>query len=216
MPETPNADTPNALNPATGDGPWLQTPSQTVGPFFGYALPYPGDAELMPAWRAGAIRFHGTVYDGEGAGIPDAIIEIWQADADGRPVDRRGSLNRDGHTFTGFGRAPADRDGHYSFSTMKPGASRPDAAPRILVAVFARGLLRHLFTRAYFSDEADANERDAFLADVDASRRQTLIAQRDAAGYRFDIRLQGEDETVFLDFDEPADMQQARPADGER
>lgn len=180
---------------------YLQTPSQTVGPFFGYALPYAGGADLVPAWRNGAIRFHGIVFDGEGDGIPDAIIEIWHADADGQVSTERGSLSRDGYAFTGFGRAAVDRDGHYSFTTVKPGSTRAGTAPYIFVTVFARGLLHHLFTRAYFSDANEANENDAFLSGIDPARRGTLIARRDDTGYRFDIRLQGEDETVFLDFD---------------
>lgn len=182
---------------------FLQTPSQTVGPFFGYALPYVGGAHIAAPWHPDAIRLHGTVFDGAGEPIPDAIIEIWHADADGRPITARGSLERDGHTVTGFGRTPVDRDGHYSFSTLKPGPSRADAAPYVLVTVFARGLTHHLFTRAYFGDETERNAADGFLARVDPTRCGTLIAAADGSrSYRFDIRLQGDGETVFLDFDE--------------
>ncbi|WP_187270796.1 protocatechuate 3,4-dioxygenase subunit alpha [Lacisediminihabitans profunda] len=178
-----------------------QTPSQTVGPFYGYALPYAGGPELLPPHAPETIRLHGTVFDGDSEPVPDALIEIWQPDAAGAVVAERGSLHRDGYTFTGFGRAAVDGSGHYSFTTVKPGSARAGSAPYILVTVFARGLLHHLFTRAYFSDEPAANGADPFLAGVDAARVATLVAERDgAAQYRFDIRLQGENETVFIDY----------------
>ena len=182
-------------------GPVGQTPSQTVGPFFGYALPYAGGPDVRAPWQPDAIRLHGTVFDGAGDPIPDAILEIWGADAAGRPPTERGSLDRDQHGFAGFGRAAVDRDGHYSFTTVKPGPAREGSAPYLLVTVFARGVLHHLFTRAYFGDEPSANAADPLLARVDPSRRGTLIAEPDAPrSYRFDIRLQGDGETVFLDF----------------
>ena len=96
------------------------TPGQTVGPFFDYALPYDGDSELVPPGTAGAVRLHGTVYDGAGEPVPDAILEIWQADAAGEVVQQAGSLHRDGWTFTGFGRRATDAEGHYSFTTLVP------------------------------------------------------------------------------------------------
>ena len=179
-----------------------QTPSQTVGPFFGYALPYERGPEVAAPWHPDAIRLHGTVYDGAGDPIPDAILEIWHADADGRVIAERGSFERNGFTVTGFGRAAVTRAGQYDFSTIKPGPTRADAAPYILVTVFARGLTHHLFTRAYFGDETERNDRDPFLSRVDPARRPTLIAARDAENsYLFDIRLQGDGETVFLDFE---------------
>ncbi|MFC5791692.1 protocatechuate 3,4-dioxygenase subunit alpha [Agromyces tardus] len=199
--------------------PFLQTPSQTVGPFFGFALPYAGGPEVAPPWHPSAIRFHGTVIDGAGVGVPDAFVEIWGADAAGRVIAERGSFARDGHTVTGFGRAAADRDGHYSFTTIKPGPTRADAAPYLLVTVFARGLMHHLFTRAYFGDEPERNAGDRLLGDIDPARRATLIAQADGdASYRFDIRLQGEGETVFLDFDRIDDPDRTDPdrTDSER
>ena len=178
-----------------------QTPSQTVGPFFGYALPYPGGPDVRAAWQADAIRLHGTVLDGAGDPIPDAIVEIWGADAAGRPSTERGSFERDQHGFTGYGRAAVDRDGHYSFTTVKPGPAREGSAPYLVVAIFARGVLHHLFTRAYFADEPDANAADPLLSRVDAGRRDTLVARSDASrSYRFDVRLQGDGETVFLDY----------------
>ena len=174
---------------------YRQTPSQTVGPFFGYALPYEGGPEVAPPWSTDSIRLHGTVFDGAGQPVADAVIEIWGADSVGTPIDRRGSLHRDGYTVTGFGRAAVDRAGHYSFTTVKPGPSGPGRAPYILVTVFARGLLHHLFTRAYFATD------DPFLAGVAEDRRSTLLAVADGdRSYRFDIHLQGENETVFLDF----------------
>lgn len=180
---------------------YVQTPSQTVGPFFGYALPYDGGPHLVAAHLPGAIRLHGTVYDGDGEPVPDALIEIWQADASGRIPHEQGSLSRDGYTFTGFGRAAVDLGGHYTFTTLKPGALG-DSAPHVLVTVFARGLMHHLFTRVYFPEDGDAQSTDAVLTAVPAGRRATLVAVADGTGsYRFDIRLQGADETVFLDFD---------------
>jgi protocatechuate 3,4-dioxygenase, alpha subunit len=202
MPTTPEStmagqSAPATLPPATPG----QTPSQTVGPFFGYALPYDAGPDLLPPHAPGTIHLHGTVYDGEGDPVPDAIIEIWQGDEAGAVVQQRGSLHRDGYTFTGFGRAAVDGSGRISFTTVKPGAMRAGAAPYILVTVFARGLLHHLFTRAYFSDESAANEADALLQRIDPARRATLIAEADGErSYRFDIHLQGADETVFFDF----------------
>ncbi|KRC58812.1 hypothetical protein ASE14_18555 [Agromyces sp. Root81] len=179
----------------------LQTPAQTVGPFFGYALPYAGGPAVRAAWQPDAIRLHGTVFDGAGDPIPDAIVEIWGPDAAGRPSTERGVLERDQHGFSGFGRAAVDRDGRFAFTTIKPGATREGLAPYLLVTVFARGVLHHLFTRAYFDDEAAANGTDPLLSTIDPARRHTLVAESDGpASYRFDIRLQGEGETVFLDF----------------
>ncbi|MGY4858244.1 protocatechuate 3,4-dioxygenase subunit alpha [Cryobacterium sp. AP23] len=179
-----------------------QTPSQTIGPFFGYALPYPGGPEVAAPWQPNAIRLHGTVFDGAGEPVPDAIIEIWHADADGGVIAALGSLDRDGYTVTGFGRAAVNRAGEYTFSTIKPGPMRPEAAPYILVTIFARGLTHHLFTRCYFDDEETRNAGDALLAGLPDDRRATLVGVLDAPqSYRFDIRLQGEGETVFLDFD---------------
>jgi protocatechuate 3,4-dioxygenase alpha subunit len=175
-----------------------QTPSQTVGPFFGYALPFDGDNELLPPHAPGSIQLHGVVYDGAGDPVPDAIVELWQPDAAGSPVARHGSLHRDGHTFTGFGRASTNGWGEFSFTTVKPGSMRAGSAPYALVTVFARGLLHHLFTRVYFSDEP-ATDEDAFLASL-GDRAATLVAAAEPGGYRFDIRLQGERETVFIDY----------------
>ncbi|GAB3194598.1 protocatechuate 3,4-dioxygenase subunit alpha [Nesterenkonia suensis] len=174
-------------------------PAQTVGPFFGFALPYEGGPDLVDRSHPQAVRLHGTVYDGDGAPVPDALIEIWQPDGEGRIPAEPGSLHRDGHTFTGWGRAAVDAVGHYSFTTVEPGPTSAGAAPFILVTVFARGLMDRLFTRAYLPEHTEALAADPLLASVSAERRRTLIASRgDDGGLRFDIRLQGEDETVFL------------------
>jgi protocatechuate 3,4-dioxygenase alpha subunit len=182
------------------------TPAQTVGPFFAFGLEYDGDSELVPPGTAGAIRLHGKVVDGHGEPVPDALVELWQSDADGLVVQRPGSLLRDGHTFTGWGRAGTDRTGTYSFTTMTPGVLRPGASqlgdpPYFALTVFARGLLDRLFTRAYVPGHPD----DKLLASLDRDRRQTLIAVPDEHGFRFDIRLQGERETVFLRYPTPRD-----------
>jgi protocatechuate 3,4-dioxygenase alpha subunit len=137
------------------------TPGQTVGPFYGYALPYPGDSELVSAAHKDAIRLHGTVYDGAGNPVPDALIEIWQADPAGRVVRAGGSLRRDGWTFTGFGRAAVDDTGHYSFTTVLPGATEEGAAPFVAMTVFARGLLNRLFTRVYLPVDDTALTQDS-------------------------------------------------------
>lgn len=174
------------------------TPGQTIGPFYGYALPYAGDAELVPPGHADAVRLHGTVLDGAGDPVPDALVEIWQTDPTGTVPQAEGSLRRDGWTFTGFGRAAVDPLGHYSFTTLRPGATEPGRAPFFAVTVFARGLLDRLLTRAYLPGDP-ALETDPLLAGLAADRRATLVAVADEQGYRFDVRLQGEGETVFLD-----------------
>ena len=172
------------------------TPGQTIGPFYGYALPYDGGAELVPTSHPDAIRLHGRVLDGAGDPVPDALLEIWQADGAGRVSRGPGSLHRDGFTFTGWGRASTDNTGQYSFTTVAPGPTATGAAPFVAVTVFARGLLNRLFTRAYLPGPATGG--DPLLASVAAERRATLVAVPDAHGFVFDIRLQGEGETVFL------------------
>ena len=168
----------------------MSTPGQTVGPFFGYALPWEGGQDLVPPSHPGAVRLHGTVYDGAGDPVPDALLEIWQRDADGHVPSAEGSLDRDGWTFTGFGRAATDGGGRYTFTTVVP----PDGL--ISMTVFARGLLHRLFTRVYLTGHED----DAFLQSLPEERRSTLVAEREDNGYVFDVHLQGERETVFLDF----------------
>ena len=166
------------------------TPGQTVGPFFGYALPFPHDNELVPPGTPGAVRLHGRVLDGAGDPVPDAILELWQTDAEGHVVQEAGALRRDGYSFTGWGRASTDREGRYGFSTLEPGA------PFFALTVLARGLLNRLFTRAYLPEAAD----DPFLQALDPDRRTTLVTTRDYTGLVFDVHLQGDRETVFLTY----------------
>ena len=173
-----------------------RTPGQTVGPFFGYGLPFDGGEDLVPRAAAGAIRLHGYVFDGVGDPVPDALVEVWQPSPDGTLVTAAGSLHRDGWTFTGFGRAATDPTGHYTFTTLAPG-SATGSAPFYALTVFARGLLDRLFTRAYAPGHP-ALDDDPLLAALPADRRDTLLATADEHGHRFDIRLQGPDETVFL------------------
>jgi protocatechuate 3,4-dioxygenase, alpha subunit len=182
------------------------TPSQTVGPFFGFALPYEAGPLLVPLTDPDTIRIEGVVRDGNGDPVPDALIEIWQANRSGRyahPNDDREELPLE-EGFVGFGRCGTDPEGRYWFATVKPGrVPGPDGtmqAPHIAVNVLARGLLRHLPTRIYFPDEAEANAADPVLASIeDEAARETLIAREDGGVLRFDIRLQGDGETVFFD-----------------
>ena len=189
---------------------WKQTPSQTVGPYFAYGLTarqynYP-QTSIAEGAMAGEdvegerIRIEGRVLDGDGAPVPDAMIEIWQADAQGRfahPADPRGS----NAGFTGFGRTGTGTDPkcRFVFDTIKPGAAAEGEAPHLNVIVFMRGLLTHVYTRIYFADEAAANATDPVLSAVPADRRNTLIATREGNTYRLDIHMQGPDETVFFE-----------------
>jgi len=189
------------------------TPSQTVGPFYAYGLTPNGQYDwvdtftnnlLTPDVSGDRIRIAGQVFDGDGAIVRDAVLEIWQADAQGRfadPQDKRALPNS---AFKGFGRSGTDADGRFAFETIKPGiVPDPDGkpqAPHIVLAVYARGLLLHLYTRIYFDDEAAKNAADPVLALVPEDRRSTLIAKRQPDGsYRFEVRLQGDNETVFFD-----------------
>jgi protocatechuate 3,4-dioxygenase alpha subunit len=160
------------------------TPSQTVGPFFGFALPWAGGEYVVPEVVAGAVWVRGTVFDGEGRPVTDALVETWQVGA--------------GETGGGFGRCPTDAQGRYAIHTVKP-EGVDGQAPHIAVSVFARGLLDRVVTRIYFADEAGANAADPVLSAIaDTDARATLVAEPSADGYRFDIRLQGDRETVFF------------------
>ena len=184
-----------------GDPALVPTPGHTIGPFYGFALPFEGDSDLVDRGAPGAIRLHGTVVDGDGAIVPDALLEIWQADADGAVPSVGGSLRRDRHTFTGWGRAGVDGEGHYTFTTVNPGVTDPGHAPFIALVVFARGLLNKLHTRIYLPDDAAALAADPLLGSLPADERATLVATREPNGdLCFDVRLQGEGETVFLTY----------------
>lgn len=182
------------------------TSSQTVGPFFHDCLLCTElHRKVLAAEATGErIRIEGRVLDGNGQAVPDAVIEIWQANHDGH-YSNAGDLPVD-QGFDGFGRTGTDSEGVYWFETIKPGRVAFNEStlqsPHICVAVFARGLLNHLYTRIYFADDP-ANSDDPVLQCVPAERRSTLLAQPETVGhasvvYRFDVVLQGEDETVFF------------------
>jgi protocatechuate 3,4-dioxygenase alpha subunit len=180
------------------------TPSQTVGPYFSIGLPWAGGPHAVRPGTSGAIRIGGAVHDGDGAPIPDHLIETWQADPGGRFVDLHGHGGPSELAgFRGFARSGAEMgDGTWEILTVKPGPvpgpRGATQAPHIDISVFARGMLRRCVTRIYFADEPGANAADPVLAAIPAERRATLLAQRTADGYRFDIRLQGPRETVFF------------------
>jgi protocatechuate 3,4-dioxygenase, alpha subunit len=193
-------------SPSRRTGDFAPTPSQTVGPFYGYALPFPGGENIAPAGHPDTITVHGVVHDGAGGPVPDALLEFWQPAPDGSRSGAPGSLRRDpvdggflgrnGLDFTGFGRVATDADGHYVLRTLPPGG-----VPYLSVIVFARGLLHHLYTRAYLTSTPE----DTLLASLEPERRATLLAvmERERV-HRFDIRLQSDgthEETVFLELD---------------
>ena len=151
------------------------TPSQTVGPFFGFALPFPGDSTSAPGE---GVRIEGQLLDGAGEPVPDGIVEVWSGEQ--------------------FARCRTDSEGAYHFMIAKPPAGG-DEAPHLNVTVFSRGLLRHLVTRIYFPEDETANATDRVLNTVQPERRETLIAEPVGPVLRFDIRLQGDRETVFFD-----------------
>ena len=185
-----------------------QTPSQTIGPFFKPALVRSGDEALARRESRGErIAIVGRVLDGDGAPVDDAMLEIWQANAAGRydhPDDAQEKLIDS--QFHGFGRASTDQHGNFRFETIKPGrvpgVGSVLQAPHINVSIFARGLLKRLATRIYFPDEP-SNDADPVLNAVPIARRSTLIARLESASpqpvFRFDIVLQGENETVFFE-----------------
>jgi protocatechuate 3,4-dioxygenase alpha subunit len=163
----------------------MTTPSQTVGPFFGYALPYARGWELVPEDHPGAITVAGRVLDGAGEPVPDALLELWLGE-----TGTRGALDRRGPGVSGFGRCPTAPDGSYRFRTARP------ATPYLALLVFARGLLRPVMTRIYLEDAPDP-----LLESLEPALRATLVARAEGTGtYRFDVRLQGEGETAFLEF----------------
>ena len=170
------------------------TPSQTVGPYFHLGLDWPEAWRVLPEHAPGVrLVLTGRVFDGAGEPVTDALLELWQADAEGR---YRTAGDAD---FHGFGRCAAEADGRYRFETIKPGSAGLDEAPHLKLIVFARGLGHHLHTRVYFPDEAAANARDPVLAVVPPARRATLVASATGETLHFDIHLQGPQETVFFD-----------------
>ncbi|WP_107312757.1 protocatechuate 3,4-dioxygenase subunit alpha [Burkholderia metallica] len=191
-----------------------QTPSQTVGPYFAYGLcPQQYDYDLKSLFTPTIAAAHvegehvllvGQVFDGDGQVVGDAVLEFTQVDGAGRYPASRDDIAKSG--FTGFARVGTGTDAQQRFvvETVKPGRIAADEAPHINVTVMMRGILTHAFTRVYFDDEAAANAVDPVLNAVPAERRATLVARRDAQPgrpvvYRFDIRMQGPDETVFFD-----------------
>lgn len=186
----------------------IVAPSQTVGPFFGYALPYAQGPYVTAPDFPGAFILHGRVLDGNSDPVPDALVEVWQADPAG-DLSRRPGIYQHPRGFRGFGRCGTDDEGRYWFRTVRPGpvptGDGQEQAPHVGVTVFARGLLRQLVTRIYFPDEVAANATDPLLSRVGEDRRGTLVADPDGdGGFVFDIHLQGDKETVFLDVFDPA------------
>jgi protocatechuate 3,4-dioxygenase alpha subunit len=186
----------------------IPTPSQTVGPFLHLGLTWLNTTDLARNASAGErIVIAGSVLDADGQPIPDAMLEVWQANADGKyahPDDTQAKKIDPG--FSGYGRIPTAKDGRFRFVTIKPGATPGPGnmlqAPHIVVALFMRGMLKHLTTRIYFSDEAAANNADPILGRIEEpARRHTLLAKRAAnsAEYCWDIIMQGKDETIFFD-----------------
>lgn len=179
------------------------TPSQTVGPYLSIVLAWEDGPDVAAPGTPGLITVAGRLTDGAGMPVPDGLIEVWQADPDGRfahPDDPRGSSTYQG--FRGFGRCPTAADGSFAFHTVKPG-SLPDGAggteaPHLDVSVLARGLLHRLVTRIYFPDEIEANDADPVLSSLEPTDRERLVAVPDGEGLRFDLRLQGDDQTPFF------------------
>jgi protocatechuate 3,4-dioxygenase alpha subunit len=182
------------------------TPSQTVGPFFSLGLAPLNRANLADGSAGEQITIRGRVIDGDGHGVPDAVLEIWQADADGRyPHPEHTQSQQNAASFSGFGRIPTDEQGQFSFITIRPGPVHgPDGnphAPHLLISVFMRGLLRQLVTRLYFPQEP-LNASDPVLYAVPESRRETLIARQAEStenSLEWNVCLQGPNETVFFD-----------------
>ena len=186
---------------------FLQTSSQTVGPFFAYGLTAQQYQYDFPSLVSGDLRkkdlvgqkinVKGQVIDGNDTPIHDALVEIWQADPNGNY-----NINPNDNFF-GFGRMGTGSEDFigFNFNTYKPGKTQPKSAPHINITIFARGMLNHLFSRIYFSDEQEENEKDLLLNEIDISLRSRLIAEKEnETEYRFDIYLQGDKETVFFDF----------------
>lgn len=197
---------------------YKETPSQTAGPYVHIGCTpnfcditgvYPedlGSKMILGEVKGERITIRGTVYDGTGTPLKDALIEIWQADADGLYNSLSETRGKADPNFTGFGRSPGDMDtGEFTFETVKPGAvpfrDGRMMAPHVTFWIVARGINLGLHTRMYFADEEEANKADPILSRIEHQNRvPTLIAKREGDGsYRFDIHLQGENETIFFD-----------------
>jgi protocatechuate 3,4-dioxygenase alpha subunit len=169
------------------------TPSQTVGPFFAIELPYADGRYAVPEGTPGAVWLRGRVLDGDGAPVPDALVETWQADPNGQF----------GGDFRGFARSGTDDEGRWAILTLKPGPvpgapGEAAQASHVDLNIFARGLLHQVVTRLYFADEGQANAADPVLAGLGEDARATLVAQPCADGYELDVHLQGPHETTFF------------------
>lgn len=180
----------------------IRTPSQTVGPYLAIALPWEDGPWVVPPETHAAFWIRGSLLDGAGDPVPDGLVETWQADTRG-DFAVAGTSDLEPKGFRGLGRSATDADGAWQIHTVKPGVVSTDGgrpqAPHIDVMIFARGLLKHLVTRIYFADEELANAADPVLGALrDPQRRATLLARPEADGYRFDIHLQGSDETAFF------------------
>ncbi|MGO1771025.1 MAG: protocatechuate 3,4-dioxygenase subunit alpha [Microbacterium sp.] len=177
------------LNPTAG---------QTIGPFFRFGLEYDRMNEVAFPHSEGAIVLKGTLYDAEGSPIPDGLIEIFGADSDGSVPRARGSLARDGFTFTGFGRCMTNDSGQFHFWTRNPGPI-DGKAPFFAALVYARGLPNKLHTRIYLPDDEELLAQDRLLSELSEAERATLVATRTDDGFlQHDFHMQGEKETVFL------------------
>ncbi|HEY2600729.1 MAG TPA: protocatechuate 3,4-dioxygenase subunit alpha [Thermoleophilaceae bacterium] len=180
------------------------TPSQTVGPYFAIGLTWDDGPDVVPEDTDGAFWIRGRVFDGNGDPVPDAMVETWQANAEGRfahPDDPRGAV--EWGDFRGLGRSGTDDLGRFAIYTIKPGPvpgpNGETQAPHIDVTVMARGMLARLVTRIYFPEEEAANAADPVLASLPATAASdTLVATKADDGYQFDVHLQGENETVFF------------------
>ncbi len=179
------------------------TPSQTIGPFFHHALPWPDGPYVVPESATGRLRIEGRILDAEGSPVPDALVETWQADPGGRFASPDDPLGPSPSGFRGFGRCPTDADGRFFLVTVRPGpVPAPDGraqAPHLGVGIFARGLGQRVVTRLYFSDEIEANAADPVLGGVGDDLGATLVGRVEGDVVRHEIHLGGPRETVFFE-----------------
>ena len=185
---------------------FVSTPWQTVGPFFSIGFDWLNCTNIGADAQGSRVAIRGRILDGDGHGVPDAFLEIWQADAQGKYCEQpSGDEVVNAKKFFGFARVPTNQNGEFSITTIQPGrvpghGGKPQA-PHLNISIFMRGLLRRLVTRMYFPDDA-ANEADSVLTTVPLQRRATLIARNadnDKSILYWDVHLQGEQETVFFE-----------------